>query len=322
MSSRRPTIPGTPSSPTEVKRKKNREKVKRYRDKMKKYYEDLESENERLSKRVVVLNDQVSRMQADNEKLTQEIQQMKQKERYDHISELKTNQSAFERIPAKADKLETSGNLEKVFQREEHFWSVTLPKMISENPDNVRQTLIQQNREIIGVYGTARIAFLKQQFTKIIENILPIQLKVFLHQFDSFKLEEWMKLKEAKKKDLNANLSGIQIPSNYQDNNCTTSLVEYLKKHGKLLTTKLLEIRGNVQALVRIRNELLKTMKEISEFSSSTYTHEKPDLKIIAKKWAQFQAEGLTTFKLYKLGWKPHAHAYSDRADLTGSDHD
>lgn len=165
---------------------------------------------------------------------------------------MKTSQSAFERIPANNDKLDNMTNLEKVFKREEHFWSNTLPKMIRENPDNVRQTLIQQNKEIVGIYGTARIAFLKQQFRKIVENILPIQLKVFLHQFDNFKIEEWVKLKDAKKKDINANLSGIQIPSNYQDNNCTTSCVKFLKTQGGWLTTKLVEIRENVHNLVNL----------------------------------------------------------------------
>ncbi len=126
--------------------------------------------------------------------------------------------------------------------------------MIDKNPKNVRQTMIQQNKDIVGIYGTARIDYLKELFIKIIDNIVPFHIKVFLFQFTSFKMTDWLKLKEIKKKDLNTpitSLKDIKVLQNYKDNNCTSLLVDYIKNNGNILKQQLDQLKLILHQLVR-----------------------------------------------------------------------
>ena len=55
-----------------------------------------------------------------------------------------------------------------------------MPKIFKEDPDKIKLSLVETNREDMGAYGNARVSFIKDQFNNIIDNLLPNEMKFAL----------------------------------------------------------------------------------------------------------------------------------------------
>ena len=67
---------------------------------------------------------------------------------------------------------------------EEKYEHSTIPKLIDNNPDTFRLTMIAQIRESIGTFGTERVRLLKNAFKVIIDNVIPLGVKSYLALFN------------------------------------------------------------------------------------------------------------------------------------------
>ncbi|CAI2368168.1 unnamed protein product [Moneuplotes crassus] len=135
--------------------------------------------------------------------------------------------------------------LETIFKRENHFCENTLPNLIQNNPEKIRLTLMEQNRDIADAYGDSRIPYLKSQFKSIMSYSL-----AFLHNFEDMDLPEWLKYKEEMKKP-NPDLSDIKMPEGFINQHMSDEFIEYVKNYGKKVVHILQDVRRCVHEPVR-----------------------------------------------------------------------
>ncbi|CAI2364530.1 unnamed protein product [Moneuplotes crassus] len=310
-----------------IRRKKNREKMKRYRIKLKTQQEDMEEENDTLKVQVMQLNQQVDSLSKENQELKAKIAAMKSKCLSPSQStslRLRSNKkSAFEKIETKemekegsslccssASKEPTISACEKIFKRENHFWQNILPNLIQKNPEKVKYTLMEQNKDIADVNGAARISFLKSQFRNIIQNVLPFNAIVTLLVFDEFKIEQWIKLRN-KLSDPAPDLSNLEVPSDFTIFKLSDPIVKFFTHHGKDLITNLREIRSLMQSLVKTRNKLFRRLKELSDlYKKSEYKYDKNDHIAAKNKWDEYKAKGVDLFHIWKIAKKQSDSEY------------
>ena len=124
----------------------NKERARLHRERKRFYYQEIESEVQELREKIRLLTE-------ENEKLKEEIKEKSlwvcsDKHGKTWILDEKTNEKEFNK------------DLERLIQ-EEKFAYEEIPKMLKNNPEKVRYTLIDQTKETMGSYGTARIKFLK-----------------------------------------------------------------------------------------------------------------------------------------------------------------
>ena len=183
-----------PATINEERKMKNREKVRNHRLRKKKFYEDMEEENKKMKDELMNLNKKIKKLTKENKDLKKQLKNEETKS-FANLSFTKGMDSNFDKLSMKSFKSGKTNKSEEIFKRNEHFWSKTIPKMIKNNPEKVKYTMMVQNKEIAGVYGTSRISFLKDQFKKILINAMSTEVKVSLIHFDTFKLEDWVKYK-------------------------------------------------------------------------------------------------------------------------------
>ena len=68
--------------------------------------------------------------------------------------------------------------------------------MIKTNPEGVRYSMIVQAKEDVSPNSPTRIAFLKEHFDKILDNILPLEAKAALVHFDNMSIQKWLKIQK------------------------------------------------------------------------------------------------------------------------------
>ncbi|CAI2363965.1 unnamed protein product [Moneuplotes crassus] len=207
--------------------------------------------------------------------------------------------------------------LEKVFKREDHFWKNTLPKLIEKNPEKVKFTLMDQNKELSGLNGKTRMSFLKTQFKNIIQNVIPFSELSLLYNFDSITIPEWAKLREELAKPI-PDLSKIKVPSNFKETKISNQFTKFFTIHGEKIITNLREIRNQIRELVKVRNRMFKSMKKIKEIAvSSDYSYDKIDHIAARKKWDQLKQKGINLFKILKINKKDPFKEYTSEVEMT-----
>jgi len=122
----------------------------------KRQYEDLEDKNH-------LLQSEIENLKNENLALKEQLKE---------LNKLKINKENLHRLPQ-------STSLSRIisFKTEEKFCYEQLPKMLQEQPTNVRFTLLDRALDKIGVYGSERIKAIKDAFRFIIDNVCPIEAK-------------------------------------------------------------------------------------------------------------------------------------------------
>lgn len=134
-------------------------RAKEHRQRKKEYYAKLEQ-------RVVELENEVLSLQHENKRLNEKLKtQNKKDERGDEENKIDIH------------KLNV---LENKLKSEEHYYYDKLTKSIKKSPELVRFSSIYNSQELIGYYGSYRIALLKASFDTFIKNILPYQARIHL----------------------------------------------------------------------------------------------------------------------------------------------
>ena len=64
-------------------------------------------------------------------------------------------------------------------EQEEKFFTEDIPRMLDNNHDKFRYTLYDQSLELCYAYGSERVKVLKDAFRTIIDNVIPLQFKVW-----------------------------------------------------------------------------------------------------------------------------------------------
>ncbi|CAI2362511.1 unnamed protein product [Moneuplotes crassus] len=279
--SRKRARKATSETPEDKRKRKNREKMQRYRDKLKNERETLAAENDRLKARIIHLNHQIDILTKENEYL---------KPKADPEGLVINERSAFQKTETSA-RIDTTSvqclsdqskisKLEKVFKRENRFWKNTLPRLIEKNPEKVKFTLMDQNKELSDLNGKARILFLKSQFRKIIQNVLPFNTLCIMYNFESINISEWVKLKEELAKP-NPDLSKIKASPGFKERKVSSQFTKFFSTHGERIVTNLKRIKNQIHELVKIRNRIFKSAKTIDDiiesseyrYSSSLFNH-------------------------------------------------
>ena len=71
--------------------------------------------------------------------------------------------------------------------------------MLRNNPEKVRYTLIDQAKEVIGTYGSARVRVIKAAFRTVIDHLVPLESKLCMAIFDNIPLSKWVRVMKARK---------------------------------------------------------------------------------------------------------------------------
>jgi len=217
------------------------------------YYEDLEQQ-------IKILKEQVRRLISEND-------QLKNSSNYLNI----TNGAQKNRIMR--------------LEEEEKFINEYIPRMIETDPDKFRYTLYDQSRELCFAFGSERVKVLKDAFRTIIDNVIPLQFKVFLTMFTQSTPARCIKLGKDKNKYNRtaykfhkATTSASTTTKAGAKDGCGEDIEEILSRftfsdrvldqwkvstdifHGLLK-----KIRKNVKKLVKIRNVLFSLLKKIHD---------------------------------------------------------
>ncbi|CAI2376409.1 unnamed protein product [Moneuplotes crassus] len=235
-----------------------KERSKIHRERKKKYYEDLER--------------RVHELEEENRKLKATIQ-------------ISSNASP------------TTDPLAQLL-REENFMYCGLPKVISQNPEQFRMSMFETCRESEGPNGSCRVQVLKNSFNKIINNCMSLNYKVslaILNHFESKKIFEIARDKtrndrsqykyyRADSKDQGMGKESSDGTDNESNHRYIISSLLYKYPFSEKLIERWINIspktekfcftmRKLVKSLIRVRNRMLRTMKEVHEvfFESKMY---------------------------------------------------
>ena len=169
--------------------------------------------------------------------------------------------SAFSEI-----KLPKISKFEKLKSGEDYNYN-SLPKMFKNNPDSVKYSMYEQIKESVGVYGSDRIDYLKQQFRNILENVLPFEIKLSMFMFDKISISKWVRYQRKSRKKYTDNVStGNPIVDKLLEVKLSTSVVEAMKRHGKDYIKLLNGLKKLISKFVYVRNKIFQCLKEISLF--------------------------------------------------------
>jgi len=151
----------------------------------KQYYEGLEIENKELNKKIVELEDLISKLEKS--------QQEEKKDTINNIIAQKLSKSAFS--PVKYPELSTLLKL----KTSEQFIYGELSNLIKNNPTKIKESEVKALDETVGINGTERITFIKAQFRNIIDNVLPFESQLSLILFDQIPLSKLIRLMSGSK---------------------------------------------------------------------------------------------------------------------------
>jgi len=150
---------------------------------LKVYLANLEKENEELRTKILQLTE-------ENNNLTKQINYLKASNT--KASSTISKSSAFTEVSKPNQSL-----YDQLKSAEKHKF-VTLPKMWREDPSSVKYSMYEQSRDDVGPFGKIRIAFLKEQFNNIIENLIPMEQRIALCTFDNIQMHRLVKLNTGK----------------------------------------------------------------------------------------------------------------------------
>ena len=167
----------------------NSQRAKLHRDRKKQYYTEIENE-------VQQLRDQVRQLNQENETLKHSLSNMKQCRCNEEIKEEKLiGNSEENQYKEVAD---ISKDLQSLLD-EEKFAYEEIPKMLRNNPEKVRYTLIDHTKEVMGTYGSARIKLLKTAFRTIIEHIVSLESKLGIVTLDAIPFSKLVRTMQTRK---------------------------------------------------------------------------------------------------------------------------
>lgn len=184
------------------------------------------------------------------------------------------------------------GTKQKLIE-EEKFINEELPKILDNNPDQFRYTMFERSRDLCGCYGTERVKVLRHAFRTIIQNILPLQFKVYLAMFTQSTIPKLIKLGRDKNKynrrhykfrrvstmenDTNTDINKPQLSEKsagleesieeiLDEFSFTDNILDHWERTAGQFHTNLKTLRGYVQKLVKTRNKILTLLKTMHEY--------------------------------------------------------
>lgn len=131
-------------------------------------------------------------------------------------------------------------------------------------------------RDKIGPFGTYRIDVLKQSFRSIIEDIVPLELKIFMTMHQKSTVEKIVKLGRYKnkfhhkpykfyKETTEETIEDILFRFEFSN-----SIINYWEKSAPDFNKFLDELKGYVHDLVKLRNKIFTLLKIIHESAIET----------------------------------------------------
>lgn len=152
--------------------KPGRLRAKEHRERKKKYIQELEHEIHTLRERVKTLEDQLHQKQPEDPIPVKTTHSVQEESKYEKLVLEKTG----------IDRILTD------LKAEEKFYYEELPEIVKSSPDNIRQGMCFRSHDKVGEFGSLRVDLIKECFNTIIENILPISMKINVAVFNSVSL--------------------------------------------------------------------------------------------------------------------------------------
>jgi hypothetical protein len=274
-----------------------KERSKIYRERKKKYYVKLEKKIEEL--------------QAENTKLKNANAQL-QKELASHNEFVKVQ------------------NWKKIIDQEEVFLHEGLPKLIENNPESFRFTLLDSARDKYCTFGTFRINLLKESFQTIIDYWVSSPYKAFIAISNHLTLNKLVKIGQQKHKSTSNKYKFRKVTleeekfhshnysSKHKKKDEITSIISELnfsenilsnwKEVGNEFNSMLKDLRKIIKKLIRTRNTMFKLLKKLHDFLDEGkiyHTMNYKDVTEISKMCQKIQGSELVSpHGLWMLGKK------------------
>jgi len=170
--------------------------------------------------------------------------------------------------------------------------------------------MIDQSFDLVGPYGSERISALEKSFKIIIENTLPVHIKIILkclnektdEQIIDIARSSTVKGKTYSKYNIkDENLTTETLISNPK---YTKEFIQSWKSHLPILREVLFGVKRNIQDMHQVKIELLQYLKSIHEHLNNSFnTFSKFDFAEMAKISTKADAENLLDpNELYELG--------------------
>ena len=199
-----------------------KERAKVHRERKKKYIQDLEEENRKLNLKV--------------KELSEELNTLKQK--YEHegsVRSYKEKKSETTSITyTQVDSSYPQVNKFLKLKNEEEFKYKGLPKMLKENPDMVKYSMIQQSRELVGVNGKYRVSFIKDQFKNILDNVVNLEARSAIVMYSKIPVSKWARIAGATPQKFNQkSRTGDKDFDEVVETEISEDLINFVKTHGK-----------------------------------------------------------------------------------------
>ena len=312
-------------------KKSSKLRAKEHRERKKVYYDGLEEEVKQLREKVIDLEAQLQLLGGDSvwNRPTQsdttsfiniKAGTFKCESIEENKSEIFEKKSIPSTIGAEIDEL-----LRKL-KEEQDFVTNILPKLLRDNPEKVKFTMLDQNRENLSSFSPLRVALIKKAFRIILENIAPLDTKLTIMYQKHLSHTEW----QERVKRLNDG-SFSTIPNFKNPAKVFNDVFLELEKSEHLVKTWALvakdyrviidELRANISNLVTARNGILKGLKKIQVFEDGSDIYmgmEKKHHLTVIEKCSKFKDHPqLNIFELYNIKRKPEFKEIGDVGELS-----
>mmetsp|Transcript_19318 Transcript_19318/g.17136 ORF Transcript_19318/g.17136 Transcript_19318/m.17136 type:complete len:323 (-) Transcript_19318:45-1013(-) len=287
--------------PTTPNQLSNKERAKMHRQRKKQFYLQLETDNKQLKQDLINLKELNKRLEDRlavfiNNSSVKDSAKGEESEALSEVGE-----------EVKFIKKYESANLIKL-KRTEYFHYYILPRLCMENPEKIKLSLVEQNREEIGAYGDARVSFLKEQFNNIIENIVPTEMKFALMLGDFIPVSKFVRMARSKCNKFQPNkLANSAFGRGILKITWSDRCLEFFKVSGTKYVNLMREVRENIQELVKLRNKTLNTLQDfikcnVKENFYTNYPYSKFDIASFAENMLKLQKENVfNKFDLFKI---------------------
>jgi hypothetical protein len=220
------------------------------------------------------------------------------------VSTLKHKIEKYQQIIDSLNILEERKGEINQFVENETFSVCGIPNLIQKNPVLVNSTMLDQTLELVGPYGSERINAIQKSFKIIIDNSLPLHMKIILRCMNDKSNEEMIdiareSLNRAKteskyliKEEKLTVENLISLPK------YTQRFIDSWKYHLPLIRKVLFDIKYNMKDLYNLKIQLLSNLKFLQDHLSDSFsTFTKYDYAEISKMAHRAQEENLLDLK-------------------------
>lgn len=168
----------------------------------------------------------------------------------------------------------SNGPVKKVFtnkleENQDYIYNY-LHKKVRKDKDSVRHTMIHQAYEKVMEWSPERISLLKSLFSKILDNILSVDARLFHSSFKGMTVKEFVKKQRSKKRNMKYAKKYNSAKDYFLEYQFSETMVNIMEKQSAEYLKCLKNIQKIAQKLVKLRNETINVWKQMYDMSKGS----------------------------------------------------